>query len=159
MWIQCTVFGFWFWHYAPDVKNMDISLHTDTQHRAVLINSLYENLSTTQNLPYLKQSSMKCLGKIVDRYPQSDTSDGMEQPASLFLVLYSILCPQWSVSVSHEELLTMQQKLPMILFLLLFVFTFHLLNQEHGVNNERSQSIQSVRHSKQTHRMWPCQKD
>ena len=44
----------------------------------------------------------------------------------------------------------MQQKLPMILFLLLFVFTFHLLNQEHGVNNERSQSIQSVRHSKRT---------
>ena len=75
---------------------MDISLHTDTQHRAVLINSLYENLSTTQNLPYLKQSSVKCLEKIVDRYPQTDASDGMEQPASLFLVLYSILCPQWS---------------------------------------------------------------
>ena len=87
-------FGFWFLHNAPDVKNMDISLHTNTQHRAVSISSLYENLSPTQNLPYLKQSSVKCLEKIVDRYPQSDASDGMEQPASLFLVLYSILCPQ-----------------------------------------------------------------
>ena len=38
-------------------------------------------------------------------------------------------------------------------------FTFLLLNQEHGVNNQRSQSIQSVRHSKRTHRMWPRQKD
>ena len=46
----------------------------------------------------------------------------------------------------------MQQRLPMIFF------TF-LLNQEHGVNNERSQSIQSVSHSKRTHRMWPRQKD
>ena len=41
--------------------------------------------------------------------------------------------------VSHEALLTMQQRLLMIFF------TFLLLNQEHGVNNERSQSIQSVR--------------
>ena len=40
-----------------------------------------------------------------------------------------------------------------------WLFTFLLLNQEHGVNNERSQSIQSVRHSKRTHRMWPLQKD
>ena len=38
-------------------------------------------------------------------------------------------------------------------------FTFLLLNQEHGLNNERSQSIQSVLHSKRTHRMWPRQKD
>ena len=49
--------------------HMDISLHTDTQHRAVLLSSLYENLSTPQNLPYLKQSSVKCLEKIVDCYP------------------------------------------------------------------------------------------
>ena len=35
---------------------MDILLHADTQHRAVLIISLYEKLSTPQNLPYLKQS-------------------------------------------------------------------------------------------------------
>ena len=41
----------------------------------------------------------------------------------------------------------------------LFIFTFLLLNQEHDVNNERWQSIQSVRHSKRTHRMWPRQKD
>ena len=40
-----------------------------------------------------------------------------------------------------------------------FYKMFLLLNQEHGVNNERSQSIQSVRHSKRTHRMWPRQKD
>ena len=43
-----------------------------------------------------------------------------------------------------------------------FCFTFLLLNllkQEHGVNNERSQSIQSGRHFKRTHRTWPHQKD
>ena len=57
--------------------------------------------------------------------------------------------------VSHEALLTMQQRLSMIYF----IFTFLLLNQEHGVNNERSQSIQSVHHSKRTHRMWSRQKD
>ena len=37
-------------------------------------------------------------------------------------------------------------------------FTFLLLNQERGVSNERLQSIQSVRHSKRTHRMWRHQK-
>ena len=36
-----------------------------------------------------------------------------------------------------------------------WLLTFLLLNQENGVNNERSQSTQSVRHSKRTHRMWP----
>ena len=41
---------------------------------------------------------MKYLEKIVDCYPQSDASDGIEQPASLFLVMYSILYPQWSAS-------------------------------------------------------------
>ena len=51
---------------------MDISLHANTQHTAVLIISLYEKLSTPQNLPYLKQSSVKCLEKIVNLYPQSD---------------------------------------------------------------------------------------
>ena len=53
-WSACeysVLVWFLFVHYAPDVKNMDISLHTDTQHRAVSISSLYENLSTTQNLP------------------------------------------------------------------------------------------------------------
>ena len=44
-------------------------------------------------------------------------------------------------------------------FFFFFFFTFLLLNQEHGVNKERSQSIQSVRHSKRTHRMWPRRKD
>ena len=37
--------------------------------------------------------------KIVDCYPQFDASDGIEQPALIFLVLYSILYPQWSASV------------------------------------------------------------
>ena len=35
---------------------MDISLHADTQHRAVLIINVYEKLSAPQKLPYLKQS-------------------------------------------------------------------------------------------------------
>ena len=38
------------------------------------------------------------------------------------------------------------------------IFTF-LLNQEHGVNNESSQSIQSIRHSKWTRWMVPTQED
>ena len=33
--------------------------------------SLHQKLSTPQNLPYLKQSSVKCLEKIVDCYVQS----------------------------------------------------------------------------------------
>ena len=41
---------------------------------------------------------MKYLEKIVDCYPQSDASDGIEQSASLFLVLYLILYLQWSAS-------------------------------------------------------------
>ena len=54
----------------------------------------------------------------------------------------------------------MQKRLPglfVVVFLLLFFYKL-LLNQD-GVNNERSQSIQSVRHSKRTHRMRPRQKD
>ena len=77
---------------------MDILHHADTQHRAVLIISLYHKLSTPRNLPYLKQSFGEMLEKIVDCYPQSDASDGIEQLTSLFLVLYSILCMQWSAS-------------------------------------------------------------
>ena len=58
----------------------------------------------------------------------------------------------------------MQQRLPMIKKekrkkKVFFFFTFLLLNQEHGINNECSQSIQPVRHSKWTHRVWPRQKD
>ena len=83
---------------------------------------------------------MKCLENIVDCYPRSNASDGIAQPASLFLVLYS---SARSDLVSHEALPTMQHD---------DFFTFLLLNQEHGVNNERSQSIQSVHHSKLTHR-------
>ena len=73
-----------------------------------LIISWYEKLS------HIKLT-VKHLETIVDCYPQSDASDGMEQPASLFLVLYSILCPDL-LFVSHEALPTMQQRLPMILF-------------------------------------------
>ena len=131
---------------------------TLARNTAVLIISLYQKLSTPQNLPYLKQSSVKCVDEIVDCYPQTDASDGIEQPASIFLVLCSILCPQWSAfgkpwSVTAE---TMQQRLP---FFVLFCFLTFLLNQEHGVHNEGSKSIQSVRHSKLTCRMWHHQKD
>ena len=44
----------------------------------------------------MEQSFDEILEKIVDSYPQSNASDGIEQTASLFLVLYSILCSQWS---------------------------------------------------------------
>ena len=97
---------------------------------------------------------MRYLEKIVDCYPQSDTSVGIQQLASLFLVLYSILCLQWSASgepwSATDDAAEATDD---------FFKTFLLLNQEHSVNNERYQSIQSVRHSKRTHRMWPHQKD
>ena len=41
----------------------------------------------------------------------------------------------------------------MFFVFIVVVFTFLFLNQEHGVNNERSQTIQLVRHSKRTHCM------
>ena len=57
--------------------------------------SLYEKLSTPQNFLYLKQSFGEMSGEDCELL---STSDGTAQPASLFLVLYSILCPQWSAS-------------------------------------------------------------
>ena len=95
---------------------------------------------------------MRYLEKIVDCYPQSDASDGIEQPASLFLVLYWILCPQWSAFGKPRSATddAAEATDDFFVFVCLFVFTFFLLNQEHGVNNERPQSIQSVRHSKRT---------
>ena len=98
---------------------------------------------------------MRYLEKAVDCYPQSNASDGIEPLASLFLVLYSILCSQWSIMKCYWRCSRGYWRL----FILFLFFTFLLLNQEHGVNKERSQSIQSVRHSKRTHRMWPRQKD
>ena len=77
---------------------------------------------------------MRYLEKIVDCYPQSDASDGTEQLVSLFLVLYSI-CSDLLL-VSHDDAADSTDD----------YFTFLRLNQEHGVNNERSQPIQSVRH-------------
>ena len=80
-------------------------------------------------------------------------SDGIEQLASLFLVLYLILCSQWSAS--GKPLSTAGDAAEANNDFL----TFLLLNQEHGVNNDRSQLIQSVHHSKQKKCMWPRQKD
>ena len=81
---------------------MDISLHTDTQHRAVDLSSyqfIREIINTSKfTIIIWSNLSVKYLEKIVDCYPQSDASDGIEQPASIFLVLYSILYPQWSAS-------------------------------------------------------------
>ena len=93
---------------------------------------------------------MRYLEKIVNCYPQSNVSDGIEQLASLFLVLYLILCSQWSAS-SNSWCSSG--------YCWFFIYIFLLLNQEHGVNNEHSQLIQSVHHSTQTHCMWPGQKD
>ena len=74
---------------------------------------------------------MKCLEKIVNCYPQSDASDGIEQPASLFLVLYSILCPHWSAfgkpwSATDDAAVATDD------------FLTFLLNQKHGVLIARS---------------------
>ena len=112
--------------------------------------SLYKKLSTPQNLPYLKQSlgeipgeDCRLLSTIWCEWWNRVT--GFTVPGSVFNPLLAVM-----FLVSHEVLLTMQQRLPMIFL------TFLLHNQEHGVNNERSQLMQSVRHSKWTHRMWPC---
>ena len=77
---------------------------------------------------------VKCLEKIVNCYPQSNVSDGIEQLASLFLVLYLTLCPQWSAfgkpwSATDDAAEATDD-----------CFTFLLFNQEHSVNNERSAS-------------------
>ena len=104
--------------------------------------SLYEKLSTHQNLPYLKQS----LGEIPGEDCRLLSTIRCEwwNRATGFNCIRSSACSDLLL-VSHEALLTMQQRQPMIFF------TFLLLNQEHGINNERSQSIRSVRHSKRTH--------
>ena len=95
--------------------------------------------------------------KTVDCYPQSDASDGIERLASLFLILYSILCWQWSASgkpwSATDDAAESTDTILFILFL-----HFYFLIQEHGVNNERSQSIQSVRHSKRTAACGPAKK-
>ena len=116
--------------------------------------SLYEKLSTPQNLPYLKHS--------LDEIPGEDCRQ-----------LSTIRCEWWNWATGYSRfcyvfdpllssarsdlLLVSDETLPMI-FLIFFFLTFLLLNQEHSVNNKRSQSIQSVRHSKQTPHMWPHQK-
>ena len=126
-----------------------------TQHRAVDLSSyqfIRKIINTSKLTIIWSNLSVKYLEKIVDCYPQSDASDGIEQPASLFLVLYSSFCPHWSASgkpwSTTDDAAEATDDF----------FTF-LPNQEHGVNNERSQSIQSARHSKRTHHMWLHHKD
>ena len=124
---------------------MDMSLHADTHHRAVLIIRLYKILSPPQNLPHLKQS----FGENAWRRLSTAIHSPMRVMEPRNRLRYSWFCIRSSVRsdlllVSHEALPTMQQRLLMIFF---------LLNQEHGVNNERSQSIQSARHSKLTPHM------
>ena len=99
--------------------------------------SLYKKLLTPQNLPYLKQSLV-------------------EIPGEDCRLLSTIRCKWWNRatgfakpwSATDDEAEATND-----------FFTILLCNQKHGVNNEHSQSIQSVRHSKWTHHMWPCQKD
>ena len=79
---------------------IDIWLHGDTQHRAVDLSSyqFIREIINTSKLTTFEAINQSHLEKIVDCYSQSDASDGIEQPASLFLVLYSILSQQWSAS-------------------------------------------------------------
>ena len=91
--------------------------------------SLYKKLSTCQNLPYLKQSFGEMSGEDCQ-------------------LLSTIRCEWWNRASATDDAAEATNDL----------FTF-LRNQEHSVNNERLQSIQSVCHSKWTHHMWPHQKD
>ena len=116
--------------------------------------SLYEKLSTPQNLQYLKPS----LGEIpwedcrllsTIRYEWWNRATGFTVPGSLFDPLLSDL-----LLVSHELPDDAAEATNDFAF-----FTFLLLNKEHSVNNECWRSIQSVCHSKRPHHMWPRQKD
>ena len=73
------------WRTTQSCRSIELSVYTGN-YQHVKTFHIWSNLS------------VKYLEKIVDCYPQSDASDGIEQLASLFLVLYSILCPQWSAS-------------------------------------------------------------
>ena len=70
---------------------------------------------------------------------------GFAIPGSVFDPLHVVIC-FWSAMKRYRRCSRGYR----------WFFTFLFLNQEHGVNNERLQSIQSVRHFK---RMWPHQKD
>ena len=132
---------------------MDISLHADTGVDLSRYQFIREIINTSELTIFEAIFRWDTWRRFsVDCYPQSDTSDGTEQLASLFLILYSIFCPQWSASGKPWSTTDDAAEATNDFF------TF-LRNQEHGVNNERSQSIQSVCHSKWTHHMWPCQKD
>ena len=134
---------------------MDRSLHSDTQHRAVDLPSyqFIREIINTSNLntfeAIFRWNTWRRLSTAIHNPLRV-----MEWSNRLRYSWFSIRSSARSdlLLVSHETLLTMQQRLPMIFLRL-------LLNQEHGINNERSQSIQSVRHSRRTHRMWPHQKD
>ena len=78
----------------------DISLHTDTQHSAVNLSSyqfIWEIISTSK-LTIFEAVFQWNIRRRLSAATQSDASDGIEQPASLFLILCMILCPQWSAS-------------------------------------------------------------
>ena len=66
---------------------MDISLHVDTQHIAVDLSVYTRNYQHVKTYQIWSNFSVKYLEKIVDCYPQSDASDGIEQPASLFAII------------------------------------------------------------------------
>ena len=132
---------------------MDISLHADTQHRAV-------DLLRYQFIREIIDTSELTISEAIFRW---DTwrrlSTAIHNPMRVMeysnWLRYSWFCIpssarsdlSWSATEATED------------FYIFFFFTFLLLNQEHGVNNERYQSIQSVRHSKRTHRLWPREKD
>ena len=79
---------------------MDISLHADTTQscRSIELSVYTGNYQHLKTYHIWSNLSVEYLEKIVDCYPQADASDEIEQTASLFLVLLSILCPQWSAS-------------------------------------------------------------
>ena len=103
---------------------MDISLYADTLHSYINYQFIQEIINTSKFTIFEANLSVKCLEKIVDYYPRSDASDGIEQPASLFLVLYSILCPLWSAFGKPWSATDCRGYWRF--------FTFLLLNQEHG---------------------------
>ena len=72
---------------------MDISLHADTRHRPV-------DLSRYQFIREIIDTSKLIIFEAIFRWDtwRRLSRGGIEQLASLFLVLYSIFCSQWSAS-------------------------------------------------------------
>ena len=76
---------------------MGTLFHANTTQSCINYQFIWEIINTSK-LTIFETIFGEMSEKTVNCYPQSDASGGIEQLASLFLVLYSILCLLWSAS-------------------------------------------------------------